>query len=236
MDLVRDVASAAKSIRESQGLRRRLPLGSLTVALDGADRLERFRGVLADEVNVKAVELAGAGSLGTERFEVDLRRVGPTLGRDTPAVVKALRAGDYRYDPEADELVVNDHRFGPGAYVRKLDADDPGATAALPGGTGLVALDLEVTPALEAEGLARDLARQVNDLRRAEGLDISDRITLIFATGHHDDIGAAIETHRELIAEATLATDLQVVDRLVEAHRVELADGRALHITLDPRT
>ena len=238
MDLVRDVASAAKSVREARGLRRRLPLPSLTVALDGAERLEPFRSLLADEVNVKEVVLAEAGSLGTERYEVDLRAVGKRLGSDTPVVVKAMKAGDYRYDADADELVVGDgsqttFRFGPGEYVRKLDADDPDSTAALGGSAGLVRLDCTVSEQLEAEGLVRDVARAVNELRRQEGLDVTDRIRLLVHVDDHDDVRGALEVFGELLTSSTLATELLFVDdRTTCGHRVELHDGRAIHVGL----
>ncbi len=242
MDLVREVASAAKSVREARGLRRRLPLQSLTVALEDPDRLDAFRTLLADEVNVKTVDLAPAGTLGAERYEVDLRTVGKRLGKDTPAVVQAMKAGDYRFEADAGpdgagELVVADHRFGSTEYVRKLDADDPDSTAALAGGAGLVRLDCTITPELEAEGLVRDLAREVNEVRRKDGLDVSDRIRLVIDVGHHADVRGAIEDHRGFLMSATLAADLLIPDApLRDAHRIELGDGRALHVSLSPAT
>ncbi len=237
MDLVRDVASAAKSVREARGLRRRLPLQRLEVALPDGDRLEPFRALLADEVNVREVVLAEAGSLGAERFEVDLKVVGKRLGKDTPAVVQAMKAGDYRYDDDADELVVADgaHRFGSGEYVRKLDADDPDATAALPGSVGLVRLDLTVTPELEAEGLVRDLAREVNELRRADGLHVSDRIHLVVDPRGHDELRAAVAAHRDLLTDATLAVELTVRPTdapLNDAHRVTVSGDVPVHVAL----
>ncbi len=152
--------------------------------------------------------------------------------------MQAIKAGQYRYDDGADELVVGDgpdeFRFGPDEYVRKLDADDPEATAALPGGAGLVRLDLEVTAELAAEGLVRDLARAVNDVRRSERLDVSDRIRLVVDPGHHDDLRQAIDTHRAFLMDATLTVDLEVApdDRpLVDGHRVEVGDGSAVHVS-----
>ncbi len=235
MDEVRAIASAAKSVRETRGLRRRLPLRTLTIAADDTEALEPFRALLADEVNVKAVEFAESGALGVERYEVDLRNVGKRLGKDTPVVVKAMKAGEYTYDADADELVVSGHRFGPDDYVRKLEADDPDATAAIPGGRGLVRLDCEVTPELEAEGMVRDLAREVNELRRHDGLHVSDRIRLVLDVGHHGDVRAAVEAHRDHLMAASLANEIVLPDTpLREAHRVELADGRAVHLAVVP--
>ncbi len=233
MDEVRDIASAAKSIRETRGLRRRLPLSTLTIAVADAAALEPFRALLADEVNVKTVEFADAGALGAERFEVDLRSVGKRLGKDTPVVVKAMKSLDYTYDADADELVVSGHRFGPGDYVRKLEADDPDATAAIPGGGGLVRLDCDVTPELEAEGLVRDLAREVNELRRHDGLHVSDRVRLVLDVGHHRDVADAVDRHREQLMAAVLATEIVIPDTpLRDGHRIQLADGRALHLAV----
>jgi isoleucyl-tRNA synthetase len=233
MDLVRDIASAAKSVREARGLRRRLPLRELTVAVADPHQLDAFTALLADEVNVRSVVLAPAGTLGAERFEVDLKVVGRRLGRDTPAVVQAMRAGEYTYDADADELVAAGHRFGPDEFVRKLDADEPDATAALAGGAGLVRLDLTVTPELEAEGLARDLAREVNEARRKEGLHVSDRIRLVVDPGHHDDLRAAVEAHRDLLRDSCLVVELEIApeDRpLAGGHRVEVGGGLAAHV------
>ena len=68
-------------------------------------------------------------------------------------------------------------------------------------------LDTHVTPELEAEGLARDVVRAVQQARKDAGLEVSDRIALRLA----GDAGAvaAIEAHRDLIAHETLATSLE---------------------------
>jgi isoleucyl-tRNA synthetase len=106
----------------------------------------------------------------------------------------------------------------------------------VPGTDIVVTLDLVVTPELEAEGLARDVVRLVNELRRAEGLDVSDRIHLVIDTGHHADVRAALEANREFAVAEVLATSLVLPDdghrHPERAHRVELGDGRAIHIAV----
>ncbi len=59
MDQVRDVCSAASSLRKAKQLRVRLPLPKLTVAVDDPEKLRPFVGLIAEELNVKAVELTG---------------------------------------------------------------------------------------------------------------------------------------------------------------------------------
>jgi isoleucyl-tRNA synthetase len=73
-------------------------------------------------------------------------------------------------------------------------------------GDGIVTLDTDVTPELEAEGLARDLVRQIQQARRDAGLAVSDRIALTL--GLPPRIEAAARDHQALIAGETLATSV----------------------------
>src|SRR5262249_48835362 len=97
MDNVRDVCSAALSLRKAKGLRVRLPLPSLTVATSSAAALEPFADLVADEVNVKAVtftdDVAGHCS---QVLTVVPRALGPRLGGQVQQVIKAVKAGQWR--------------------------------------------------------------------------------------------------------------------------------------------
>ena len=99
MDEVREVASVALSVRKAARLRVRQPLASLTVATRNAERLRPFVSLLADEVNVREVELDRArrrrrpGVAGSS--SVNARAAGPRLGRDVQKVIKASKAGDW---------------------------------------------------------------------------------------------------------------------------------------------
>ena len=81
-------------------------------------------------------------------------------------------------------------------------AADPEFTAALPGGAGLVVLDGSVTPELEAEGWAKDRIRELQDLRKSTGLEVSDRISVTIDVPA--DKQAWAQAHRELIAHGSL--------------------------------
>jgi len=67
-------------------------------------------------------------------------------------------------------------------------------------------LDCQVTPELEAEGIARDLVRVVQQARRDKGLEVSDRIRLTIDAP--DVVTAAARTHEGLIRSETLALDV----------------------------
>jgi isoleucyl-tRNA synthetase len=208
MDLVRDVCSATLSVRKAHQRRVRLPLEAVTVAAPDASRLAGFVDVIADEVNVRRVELTDdVAQVATERLQLVPAKLGPRLGKDVQRVIKAHKAGDWRVD--GDTVVVGGIVLEPGEYRLELVAGDDKASAGLGAHDGVVALDIEVTEELEVEGRARDLVRLIQQTRRDAGLDVSDRIDLV-VTGS-DDWVTAIEAHEHLIAGETLARSVTAV-------------------------
>jgi isoleucyl-tRNA synthetase len=203
MDRVRQVCSAALSLRKSAKLRVRLPLARLVVAAEDAPVLEPFVALIADEVNVKSVELTtDVAEHGHFELAVNARAAGPRLGGDVQKVIRAVKAGEWTTG--ADGVVsAAGIALLPGEYDRRLVATDRGATTELPGSSGLVVLDTEVTAELAAEGMARDLIRVVQQARRAAELDVSDRITL--TVDAPDEVVAAAREHEAFLTSETLA-------------------------------
>ena len=226
MDQVRDVCSAGSALRKGAALRNRLPLSSLTVVVAGAERLAGFEEIVADELNVKDVRLLAAdhpdaASYGvSQRLTVNARAAGPRLGKDVQTAIKGSKSGDWSVsdtgEVTAGGLVLQDGEFTL-ETVASGGADS--ATGMLPGG-GFVVLDTAVTPTLEAEGVARDLVRAVQQARRDAGLDVSDRIALTVVAAA--SVADAARTHAELISRETLATSFDVTEADVESPVIEL--------------
>ncbi|GCB56929.1 isoleucine--tRNA ligase [Rhodococcus erythropolis] len=227
MDDVRTVCSTVLSLRKAQNLRVRLPLPEVTVAAPDAERLRPFLGLIADEVNVKKVDLTDDVDVhGRFEIAVNARAAGPRLGKSVQTVIKAVKAGDWTEN--ADGVVVAAGiELLPEEYTQKLVAAEPDSTAALPDGMGLVVLDSVVTEELEAEGWAKDRIRQLQDARRAAGLDVSDRINVVLEVPQ--DCKEWAERHRELIAGEVLATSFSVGEAGDDA--VDLGDGIRAAIT-----
>lgn len=240
MEQVREVCSAAASVRKEHGLRNRLPLATLTVASPGIRSLGAFRALIAEEVNVKEVLLTSdVAGVADTRLNVLAKVLGPRVGAEVQKIIKAVRADDWTRDGDG-RVVVAGRTLLDDEYELRLVPRDGTAAAALPADRGLVVLDTVVTPDLEAEGIARDLVRAVNEARRSDGLHVSDRVHLVIDPGHHADVAAAVKAHRDLIAGEVLATEL-IVDtderhRPPGGHRVVLADGRAVHVAVTRRS
>jgi isoleucyl-tRNA synthetase len=220
MDLVREVASAASSLRKAKKLRVRLPLPKLTVAVDHPERLAPYTELIADELNVKNVELTDdIATHGRFELAVNARVAGPRLGKDVQAAIKAVKAGDAVVHSDGT-LTAGPAVLQPEEYSSKLVAADPEYTAALPDGAGLVVLDGAVTLELEAEGWAKDRIRELQELRKSSGLDVSDRISVVMAVPQQRAEWA--QAHRDLIAREILATSFEFGD---PSGGAEIGDG-----------
>ncbi len=151
MDLVREVCSATLSVRKAHQRRVRLPLQSVTVAAPDAERLREFVDVIADEVNVRGVELTtDLAAVADERLQLVPAKLGPRLGKDVQHVIKAHKAGDWT---NVDGVVtVGGQVLVDGEYRLELVAADDRASAGLANRPGVIALDIEVTDELEQRG------------------------------------------------------------------------------------
>ncbi len=207
MDWVRDVCSAAHSIRKANGLRARLPLAMLTVAAGDARRLSPFVDLIKDEVNVKSVTLTEAEDrFASRQLTVIFKVAAPRLGSATPAVAAAAKRGDWEV-LDGGRARVGESVLEAGEFEMRVQPMDAATTRALDGRHGLVLLDLGVTDGLRLEGLARDLVRAVQQHRRELGLDVTDRIELEVA-GDPAAL-AALDEHRDWIAAQVLAVEVR---------------------------
>ena len=211
MDRVREIASAGLALRKSTGLRVRLPLAGLTVVGDSSG-LEEFSDIVKDELNVKSLTFAPLTESGLEEFgitrrlTVNARALGPRIGKDVQRVIQAAKSGDW--GPSGNTVTVGGTELVDGEYELVLEASEESAVAFLDNG-GFVLLDTKMTPELEAEGLARDIIRAVQDTRKAAGLDVSDRINLRLYFESADE-AASVGAFAEVIAEETLAPQIEV--------------------------
>ncbi|MEY4320740.1 MAG: hypothetical protein RLZZ471_681, partial [Actinomycetota bacterium] len=219
MDEVRSISSVALSLRKVNGLRVRLPLAALTVVTKNVSALNDFADLIADELNVKQIKLVELSMESTaefgviKRLSVNARAAGPRIGKTVQAVIQAAKAGDWSENNGV--VIAGGVELIEGEYELDLVANlAEGIDAAsekveyigiLPSG-GFVILDGKVTPALAAEGLARDVIRAVQQTRKDADLDVSDRISLkVIASA---DVIEAVNNHAELIKGETLSLDL----------------------------
>jgi isoleucyl-tRNA synthetase len=237
MALARQVVELGRRIRTESRTRTRQPLAAAVVHLpETTGSFTPLLEMVGEELNVKRVDLAGsAEAFGRWRARPDFKRLGPRLGHRVQAVAAVLEADDGTLAgrlAEGDGVEVADGDGGPitiGPDDVQLSHDvRPGLGVASEAGV-TVALELEVSPELRREGVARELIRLIQDARKTAGLQVTDRIVLaVETTGEPAD---ALAGHREAIAAETLATTLETDG--VDGFRVEgTLDGTPVVVRL----
>jgi isoleucyl-tRNA synthetase len=217
MAAVQRIVRLGHAARNLHGLKTRQPLPAVTlVTADEGMRalVEPYLEILRDELNVKEVRFAADRSVYVHHeVKPIFPKAGPRFGKRMPEVKKTLDAAD------GDALAAELERAG---KITLQLADGPADLAADEvevrlverAGTAtqgdrelLVALETELTPELEAEGLAREFVHHVQQERKKQDLDYADRIRVTF----HGDPAmiAAVDAHREWVAGETLAIEIE---------------------------
>lgn len=211
MDFVQRVVALGHSLRAKEKLKVRQPLRAVRIALpDGvsaatlADQVD----VLREELNVKEVEFVRDPlELGTPVASPNAKVLGPIFGAAVQEIIREAKAGNFTRLPDGTLQI---GRFTVDAahcevgYVSK-----PGQSAASDRGV-VVSLDTEVTEDLAREGLAREMVRLLQDLRKELDLAVETHIAVELLHVHDPRLAAAFQEFAGYIGAETLADQVLV--------------------------
>lgn len=239
MQLAQQLSSMVLALRRKVGIKVRQPLATMMIpAMDVQQRqaIEAVSLLIRNEVNVKNLEFMteDAGIL-VKRIKPDFKKLGPKCGKAMKEVANQLTSLDQIAIAafEKDGFVELDAQ-GNRIRVEMTDVeiyseDIPGWLVANEGRL-TVALDVTVTDALRLEGLARELVNRIQNIRKQNGYDITDKIRVQLS-------GAAIL--QEVVAEwksymctQTLAQDIQLVENLDDRNLIDV-DGMNLYVQVE---
>lgn len=213
MDFVRAVCSTAKAVREENKLRNRLPLASMTVAGNNAQRLNAYADLLKDEVNVKEVRLVSdVAALADNMLYIFTPVVGKRLGRFMKDILAASKTNDWTKNADGT-LSIAGQTLNADEFELRLVLKDGNAGQALPDNTAVVVLDTQVRPELEREGIARDFVRVIQQKRKDSGFDVSDRIGVAYASDS-DVVLQALSEYAAYVKEQVLAVSFAQTENM----------------------
>jgi len=211
MEAARRLVGLGRAARTDAGVRTRQPLRRALLLHPGTTLSIEVRAEVEAELNVRVLEdVETLTGLMTWTVVPNFRALGPRLGARVNEVKAALAVADgseIRKALDTDGYVdVAGERLGPDDVEVRANRHEDFALAQ--DGGWAVALDLELDESLRLEGLAREVARDVNDLRKQRGLALSDRIALTVEAGPR--LVAAIDAHRPWLSAQVLATEIVV--------------------------
>lgn len=222
MELAIRAVSLGRSARTLSGHRTRQPLAYAMVGGSSErdrEALRRFSEAIQDELNVKEIRLLGVSeSFLDYQIRPNLPLLGKKLGKQLPALRQALQQADPR------ELARQAHAEGsvtltlPEGQELRLSSEELLIEARSPEGYSaqedrglVVALSTELTEELIDEGVARDCIRHLQEFRKQNQLDVSDRIE-VYLSALSPAVQRALDVHRDWVASEVLATHLAMGD------------------------
>lgn len=240
MDTAQKVSSMVLALRRKVSIKVRQPLSKIIIpVLDPAikSQVEAVQGLILSEVNVKELEfIDDTTGVITKRIKPNFKTLGPRYGKQMKQI-SALVAAFSQNDIAQLERT--------GAWSANIDGVEVNATAEdfeitsedMPGwlvateGKLTVALDITVTEELRREGVARELVNRIQNLRKDNGFEVTDKINVTLAG--NDEVRGAVESFGSYIAGQTLAENVVFTDNTSTGGFFDAdLDGENVHIKI----
>ncbi|MBR3884148.1 MAG: isoleucine--tRNA ligase [Bacteroidaceae bacterium] len=235
MKLAQQISSMVLALRKKEQIIVRQPLQKIAIPTTDEvmkNRIEAVKQLILSEVNVKELHFVEGDGILVKKIKCNFRTLGKKFGKLMKSVNVAVTGMSQEQISELEKngcitlLVEGTDAVIELADVEIYSEDVPGWTVANEGAL-TVALDVEVTDDLRREGIAREIVKRIQTLRKDCGFDITDRITVEVSTNEASD--EAVKQFSDYICNQVLADSLQIREGLNEGEEIDL-DGIVLHI------
>ena len=231
MQIAQDISSMVLALRRKVNIKVRQPLQTIMVPVVDVhqqESIEAVKGLILNEVNVKDLKFVdGAAGILVKKVKPDFKKLGPRYGK----IMKALAAAIQTMSQEDIIAFEKTGTFtltvdGQAAVIERADVeiiseDIPGWLVANEGRL-TVALDITVTEELRKEGLARELVNRIQNLRKNNGFDVTDKITVSVLS--NDIIDATIAEFNTYIANQVQAVAVEVTEVISDATELDFEE------------
>lgn len=240
MDYAQRISSLVLSLRKKESIRVRQPLQKILLpVLDTAfqKRVDAVQDLILAEVNIKEIEyVTDTAGIVKKKAKPNFKTLGRRLGKDMKAAVQVISQLDQAAINEVEKTNAFQLQVNGTTYDLTLEDFDI-VTEDIPGwqvagdGDITVALDVTITPELEAEGMARDLVNRIQNIRKDKNFEVTDRIHIRLQ--EHAAVASAVQQYGSYIQAETLAESLELTDELADGTEIELPGELNLLVSVE---
>ena len=228
MKLAQEITSMTLALRRKANLKVRQPLSQIMIPVTGDEQkrsIDAMSQLIINEVNVKTIRYVGAeDGVLIKKVRPDFKKLGPKFGpamKQVAAAIAAMQQSDIAAMERDGKFI-----FTIGETNATVELDDveiisediPGWLVANEGNL-TVALDITVTEELRNEGIAREIVNRIQNIRKNQGFDITDRIDVVISS--NEDTDKAVKQFSDYIARQVLANSL-TIGEIAESDKIEL--------------
>lgn len=225
MALAQQVTSMIHSLRKKEAISVKQPLQRIAIPAINAEqqqRIEAMKQLILDEVNVKEIEFVDGSGMLVKKVKCNFRTMGKKFGKQMKSVAAAVASMSQEQIALLEQGSVSILVDGAGVLIELEDVeiyseDIPGWSVANVG-TLTVALDLTITEELRLEGMAREIIRSIQQLRKDSGFEITDRIVVTLPD--NDDTRACLAANRDYVTSQVLAVEVRFAGETIAVEKV----------------
>ena len=228
MNKARTISSLALSLRKKEQIKVRQPLQKIMIPIRNAEEkmaIERVADLIQSEINVKNIELLGdASDILVKEIKPNFKTLGPRFGKNMKAVVGAIsQLTDSQIaileQSKSVQLTIEGENIELTSADVVIQSKDIEGWLVANGNGMTVALDIQLTPELVEEGVARELINRIQNMRKDAGFDVTDKIILYLTPDNI--LSQVFVNHLEYIKQETLTEEVIVKKELSEGEKVE---------------
>ena len=224
----RNITSLALSIRKKEQIKVRQPLKKLIIPVKNNNEkklIESIQDQLISEINIKKIEIIqGENNFFVKDVKPDFKKLGPKYGKEIQSVsklIKELSQNEILELEEKNSINIKLNRKNIILSISEVEIyfkDIKGLQVAQGNGE-IVALDISLNDNLIKEGISRELVNRIQNLRKENGLEVTDRINIIFE--NNKIIKESIEVNKDYIMSETLGNSIQFKNKLDNGSLIE---------------
>ena len=227
MQKAQTISSLVLSLRKKESIKVRQPLQKIMIPIaNDTERaeIEAVANLIKHEVNVKEIELLeDASGILVKQIKPNFKTLGPKFGKDMKAIATAVQAFGQEEIAQFEKALTYSLQLPDKTVTLSLDdveisTQDIEGWLVATAGSLLVALDIHITPELRQEGIARELVNRIQNIRKDNDYDITDRIQIRLQA--HPALQAAVTANEAYIKNETLTDSISFVDNLPEGEEI----------------
>ena len=233
MSYAQRISSLVHSLRKGEQIKVRQPLQRILIPASSGDfkaQVEAIRELIKTEVNIKEIEYIedASSSILVRKVKPNFAKLGKQFGKNMK-----IMAGQINQMSQEDiitlettnafEIEVAREKVSLSSDDVEINFQDIEGWLVTSDAEITVALDIHISSELREEGLARDVVNRVQNLRKEMGLEVQDKIN-ITVENNNELISAALQSNNEYICTETQAVTLQVMEKVADAHEIEIDD------------
>ena len=220
MNKARIISSLVLSIRKKEKIKVRQPLSKILVPVINSKEkksIERFQDIILSETNVKNIEIINEkNSILIKEVKPNFQKLGPKFGKIMKDIKNTLNKISKEKILELEErgfttIYVNNRNIEISIEDVEISYKKIEGWIHTRGMGSTVALDINITDKLLLEGLSRDLINRIQNVRKEQGLDVTDKIIIYLKKNNL--LETVLKQHEEFVMSETLSKKIIISDK-----------------------